>query len=81
MAEYLMSARNILEDEHLTFFVNEDKSNLCAEIVGRESTFVTDRPCCVDVIPASGICLLPPTMPIAKKEPRPERWTRWQPGN
>ena len=78
MAEYTFTLRKIRADESITFFMNGDASQICAAIIGKSNLFVTDTQCC-DVLPADGLCLVPPTMIIAKEEKAPEQWTKWIP--
>jgi hypothetical protein len=78
MAEYTFTLREIHADDSITFFMNVDASITCAAIIGRSSLFVTNTQCC-DVMPAEGLCLVPPTMIIAEEEKAPERWTKWNP--
>jgi len=78
MAEYTFTVRKIGADEPITFFMNGDAAKICAAIIGKTNLFVTDTQCC-DVLPADGLCLVPPTMIIAKEEKAPERWTKWTP--
>lgn len=77
MADYTFTPRKISADESITFFMNGDASQICAAIMGKSALFVTDTQCC-DVLPADGLCLVPPTMIIAREEKAPERWTEWQ---
>ena len=76
MADYTFTPRKISADESITFFMNGDASQICAAIMGKSTLFVTDTQCC-DVMPADGLCLMPPTMIIAKEEKAPERWAKW----
>ena len=76
MAEYTFTVRKIGGDESITFFMNGDAPQICAEIIGKTKLFVTDTQCC-DVLPADGLCLVPPTMIIAEEEKAPEQWTKW----
>ena len=76
MAEYTFTLRKIPADESIMFFVNGDASQICAAILGKSKLFVTDTECC-DVLPADGLCLVPPTIIIAKEEKAPEQWTKW----
>jgi hypothetical protein len=76
MAEYTFTVRKIGGDESITFFMDGDASQICAAIIGKSKLFVTDTQCC-DVLPADGLCLVPPTMIIAKEEKAPEQWTKW----
>jgi len=76
MAEYTFTVRKIRRGEPITFFVNGDSSQICAAIIEKSKLFVTDAQCC-DVLPADGLCLVPPTMIIAKEEKAPEQWTKW----
>ena len=78
MAEYLMDGGKTHTDETITFFMSGKAANVCPAIVGREKTFVTDRPCC-DLLPARGLCLVPSPILIFKQEPRPGRWRKWVP--
>jgi len=76
MAEFTFTLRKIRADESITFFMNGDASQICAAIIGKSNLFVTDTQCC-DVLPADGLCLVPPTIIIAKEEKAPEQWTKW----
>ncbi|MDH5212885.1 MAG: hypothetical protein OEY04_01525 [Gammaproteobacteria bacterium] len=76
MAEHTFTVRKIHAGEPITFFVNGDSSQICAAIIEKSKLFVTDTQCC-DVLPADGLCLVPPTMIIAKEEMVPEQWTKW----
>ncbi len=78
MAEYTFTLREIRADESITLFMNGDASQICPAIIGQSNLFVTDTQCC-DVLPADGLCLVPPTMIIAKEEKAPERWAVWTP--
>ena len=78
MAEYTFTLREISADDSITFFMNGDASQICAAVIGKTKLFVTDTQCC-DVFPAAGLCLVPPTMIIAKEEKAPEQWTKWVP--
>lgn len=60
-----------------SFFVQGSVRDNCDDSVGTELVFVTDRPCC-DVIPASGLCLIPESIAIVREEHMPERWSKWQ---
>jgi len=76
MAEYTFSLTKIHSDKTITFFVNGNASQICAAIIGKSKLFVTDTQCC-DVLPADGLCLVPPTIIIAREEKAPEKWTKW----
>lgn len=78
MAEYVMADRIAPLDESSTFFLPGNAARLCPALIKREKTFVTGRPCC-DVLPGSGLCLVPGTLAVIHEEKNPRRWQKWLP--
>lgn len=75
-AEYTFESRKLNADALGSLFLEGDASEICQSLLGSETMFITDNPCC-DVIPADGLCLVPGSIVIAKVENNPERWTIW----
>ncbi|MGI9263485.1 MAG: hypothetical protein ACR2QU_01065 [Gammaproteobacteria bacterium] len=74
-ADYLVDIDKVPVNEAATFFIKGQANRLCPMMIGKEKTFISDRPCC-DVIPAKGMCLVPSPIVIVKEENVPQRWQK-----
>ena len=75
-ADYFVDTEKVPVKKAATFFLEGQANRLCPTMIGKEATFITERPCC-DVIPAKGVCLVPSPIVIAKEEKVPQRWRKW----